>query len=108
MLPETEKRDRVAFDWAGAVVLAVGATALLFSINRGPSWGWSAPAIVAGFVVAPLALAAFVGIERRTDHPLLPLAYVRERTFTFAIARSEEHTSEIQSLMRLSSALFCT
>src|SRR3546814_6142236 len=23
MLPETEKRDRVAFDWAGAVVLAV-------------------------------------------------------------------------------------
>src|SRR3546814_351936 len=86
MLPETEKRDRVAFDWAGAVVLAVGATALLFSINRGPSWGWSAPAIVAGFVVAPLALAAFVGIERRTDHPLLPLAYVRERNFTFAIA----------------------
>src|SRR3546814_16730493 len=29
---------------------------------------------------------SFVGIERRTDHPLLPLAYVRERNFTFAIA----------------------
>src|SRR3546814_18350736 len=34
MLPETEKRDRVAFDWAGAVVLAVGATALLRSEER--------------------------------------------------------------------------
>ena len=39
----------------GAVVLAVGATSLLFAINRGPLWGWSHPAIVAGFVVAPVA-----------------------------------------------------
>src|SRR3546814_8363610 len=27
--------------------------------------------------------------------------------FTFAITRSEEHTSELQSLMRISSAVFC-
>ena len=48
VLPETERRERVAFDVKGAVVLAIGATSLLFAINRGPLWGWSSPAIVAG------------------------------------------------------------
>jgi EmrB/QacA subfamily drug resistance transporter len=86
VLPETGRRERVAFDWAGAIVLAVGATSLLFAINRGPLWGWSSPAIVAGFVLAPLAVTAFVVIERRVEHPLLPLAYIRQRNFSLAIA----------------------
>ena len=44
--------------------------------------GRSSPA----FVVAPLALVAFVVVERRVAHPLLPLAYLRRRNFSFAIA----------------------
>jgi EmrB/QacA subfamily drug resistance transporter len=86
VLPETERRLRVPFDVKGAVVLAVGATSLLFAINRGPLWGWSSPAIVAGFVIAPVAVVTFAIIERRVAHPLLPLAYVRRRNFSFAIA----------------------
>jgi EmrB/QacA subfamily drug resistance transporter len=86
VLPETERRERVAFDVKGAVVLAIGATSLLFAINRGPLWGWSDPLIVAGFVVAPVAIVAFALIERRVAFPLLPLAYVRRRNFSFAIA----------------------
>jgi EmrB/QacA subfamily drug resistance transporter len=86
VLPETERRERATFDYAGAVVLAMGATSLLFAINRGPLWGWTNPQILGGFVIAPVALAAFVAIERRVANPLLPLAYVRQRNFTFAIA----------------------
>jgi EmrB/QacA subfamily drug resistance transporter len=86
VLPETERRSRVAFDVKGAVALAIGATSLLFAINRGPLWGWSSPAIVAGFVVAALAVVAFGLIERHVEHPLLPLAYVRRRNFSFAIS----------------------
>jgi EmrB/QacA subfamily drug resistance transporter len=86
VLPETERRLSTRFDYAGAGILAVGATALLFAINRGPILGWSHPAIVAGFLLAPLAIAAFVVVERRVAHPLLPLAYVRRRNFSFAIA----------------------
>ena len=85
VLPETTRR-RAQFDVVGAVVLAVGASSLLFAINRGPLWGWSDPSIVAGFVVAPLAVAAFVVVERRVPAPLLPLAYLRRPNFTFAIA----------------------
>jgi EmrB/QacA subfamily drug resistance transporter len=86
LLPETERRPGARFDYAGAGILAVGATSLLFAINRGPSLGWSHPAIVAGFAIAPAALALFVLVERRVAHPLLPLAYVRRRNFSFAIA----------------------
>ena len=86
VLPETARRERASFDYLGAIVLALGATSLLFAINRGPLWGWSSPAIVGGFVLAPAALAAFAVIERRVASPLLPLAYLRQRNFTFAIA----------------------
>ena len=86
VLPETERRLGTRFDYAGAAILAVGATSLLFAINRGPSVGWSSPAIVAGFLVAPVALVVFVLVERRVAHPLLPLAYLRRRNFSFAIA----------------------
>jgi MFS family permease len=41
--------------------------------------------IVTGFVLAPVAVAAFVVVERRIAHPLLPLAYVRQRNFSLAI-----------------------
>jgi len=86
VLPETDRRSEGRFDVAGALVLAGGATALLFAINRGPLWGWSDPAIVTGFVIAPIALLAFATIERRVPNPLLPLAYLKQRNFTFAIA----------------------
>jgi EmrB/QacA subfamily drug resistance transporter len=86
VLPETERRAHATFDGGGAAVLAVGATAFLFAINRGPLWGWSNPMILTGFVIAPIAVVAFVAIERRVTNPLLPLAYVRQANFSFAIA----------------------
>jgi EmrB/QacA subfamily drug resistance transporter len=85
VLPDTERRP-ASFDVPGALTLAVGGTSLLLAINRGPSLGWSSPLIVGGFVLAPLAVVAFIVIERRSAHPLLPLRYLRQRNFTFAIA----------------------
>jgi EmrB/QacA subfamily drug resistance transporter len=73
-------------DLKGAVALGGAAVALLLAVNRGPKVGWTHPGVVAGFVLAPVLLAAFVSIERRVAHPLLPLAYLRRRNFTFPIA----------------------
>jgi EmrB/QacA subfamily drug resistance transporter len=86
VLPTTERRTGTRFDFAGAGILAVGATSLLFAINRGPLWGWSNPAIGVAFAIAPLAFVLFVVVEQRVEHPLLPLAYVRRRNFSFSIA----------------------
>src|SRR3546814_7058673 len=46
---------------------------------------------------------AFAQAEQRRHHPQLD----RERAAEGQRARSEEHTSELQSLMRISYAVFC-
>lgn len=86
VLTETPKGKAARLDWRGAATLALGVTSVLFALNRGPEWGWSSPAVVAGFVFAPVTLAAFVAVERRVADPLLPLDYLRRRNFAFPIA----------------------
>src|SRR3546814_4891663 len=71
------------------------------------------------FVVAAMALAvgatvgvqAFTGLSQIGAESFVGLAgsyaNVREITPLIAAIRSEEHTSELQSLMRISYAVFC-
>src|SRR3546814_5283925 len=51
-----------------------------------------------------LARCAF-GFERFDDPARLRLHFVEQQRF--CLTRSEEHTSELQSLMRISYAVFC-
>jgi EmrB/QacA subfamily drug resistance transporter len=85
VLRETPRGEAHRLDWAGAGSLALGVTSLLFALNRGPEWGWSSPLVVGGFLLGPLALVAFVLIERRADEPLLPLSIIRRRNFSLPI-----------------------
>jgi EmrB/QacA subfamily drug resistance transporter len=85
VLPDTDRGRREPFDLAGSVTLALSATSLLVALNRGPVLGWSHPLVVAGFVLSPVFVAAFIIVERRSDHPLIPLEYFRKRNFAFPI-----------------------
>jgi EmrB/QacA subfamily drug resistance transporter len=86
ILPDTERSDRQSLDLAGALMLAVSVTALLFGLNRGPVWGWSNPSVLVAFACAPLALAAFIAVERKATFPLMPLAWFTRRNFAVPIA----------------------
>jgi EmrB/QacA subfamily drug resistance transporter len=83
--PTEEGEEPVGFDVMGAVTLGVGTTSLLLAVNRGPLWGWTHPAVIAGILLAPLMLVAFIAVERRAAHPLLPLGYLRRRNFSFPL-----------------------
>lgn len=85
VLPETETVETTRFDLAGAAALAAAATAFLFAVNRGPVLGWSSPAVLVGFAVAPVMAWVFVRVEARAVAPLLPLAYLRRRNFSVPI-----------------------
>jgi EmrB/QacA subfamily drug resistance transporter len=85
VLPETAKRERQRLDWAGVVTLTAAATSLLMGLNRGPEWGWSHPGVIGCFALAPLATVAFLRVEQRAAHPLIPLAYLRRRNFAAPI-----------------------
>lgn len=87
ILPESEPK-RVRFDVPGAVALTAVVGSLMLIIGQGPAWGFTHPALLASYVVLPLAVPAFVAIERRSDAPLVPLEFLRRRNFTFALLTS--------------------
>ena len=59
--------------------------ALLGAVERGRSWGWGSAATITAFAVAAIAGAAFIVIERRVEHPLIPIRYFALRNFTVPI-----------------------
>ncbi|MCU1358258.1 MAG: Major Facilitator Superfamily transporter [Acidimicrobiales bacterium] len=85
LLPETPRQSAGRFDLAGAALMALGVTPLLFALSESSRVGWFAPPVLASLVIGPCALAAFVRVERRAAHPLLPLRYVSRPGFSFAI-----------------------
>lgn len=73
------------FDLPGATALAFAAGGIMFALTQGRSWGWTDPAVLAAAVIAPIAAAAFVVIERRAIAPLLPLHLLNRRRFVLPL-----------------------
>jgi EmrB/QacA subfamily drug resistance transporter len=82
LAPESKDEEVTPLDPVGAVLSLVGLAALLYAIIEGPTKGWSSTPVVGGFVVAAVGLAAFVWWELRTVHPMLPMAFFRDRGFS--------------------------
>lgn len=85
VLPETPRKPTVRFDTAGALLLALTVTALLFAINRSTPWGWTHPTVIGGLALFPVLLAVFVRLERRTHEPLLPVRKFAQRQLALPI-----------------------
>ena len=86
LLPETPRQSAGRFDVAGAALMALGVTPLLFALSESSRMGWGSPLVLGCLVLGPAALYGFVQVERRAAHPLLPLRYLNRPGFTFAIA----------------------
>ncbi|MET0423785.1 MAG: DHA2 family efflux MFS transporter permease subunit, partial [Actinoplanes sp.] len=70
-------RDRL--DWPGVVTAVAGLVALVYGLGNAETDGWTDPMTYGFIAVGVLILAAFVVIERRVAHPLLPLRVVLDR-----------------------------
>jgi EmrB/QacA subfamily drug resistance transporter len=71
-------------DIAGLLTLTGGLFLLVFALLRGNEEGWESATIVASFGGAAALLLAFVAIEARISHPMLPLRFFRNGSFTGA------------------------
>ncbi|WP_456599461.1 MFS transporter [Blastococcus sp. SYSU DS0616] len=83
-----ESRDPAAaprLDWGGTALVVTGLGALTYALTAAGDAGASAGTWLWAAVGA-LALAAFVGVERRSRHPLVPPALFADRQFTAANA----------------------
>jgi EmrB/QacA subfamily drug resistance transporter len=84
-----ESRGDVAnrsFDLPGAATVTAGLSALVYALVRATTVGWGSPQTIGVLAVAAVMLIAFVVIERRSDAPLVPFAFFRNRNVSAANA----------------------
>ena len=87
-IPETydpEVRGQ-RLDWAGAALAALGLAGVTYALTEGDGAGWTDPTVVTLGLLGVAALAAFVAVEARGSHPMLPLDIFRNRLFSAANA----------------------
>src|SRR4051794_8137152 len=71
-------------DLPGLALVSAGLFGIVWGLVRGNSVGWSSPEIAGSLVAGAILVAAFVAWELRTEHPMLPMRFFRDRTFTLA------------------------
>jgi EmrB/QacA subfamily drug resistance transporter len=69
----------VRIDWPGTVLVVAGLVAVVYGLSEAETRGWGAPATDALLPAGVVLLAVFVLVERRVQHPLLPLRIVLSR-----------------------------
>ncbi len=83
-VPESRAREPGPLDWLGAALVTLGLGGLTFGLIEAPGRGWGSPAVVGSLAGGAALLAAFVLLEGRLRHPMLPLVLFRVRDFAAA------------------------
>jgi EmrB/QacA subfamily drug resistance transporter len=77
--PDSDKR----VDYPGAVLATLGLAGPVFALIEQPRYGWGDPLVAIPGLVGLACLVAFVLVERRSRHPMLPLELFRARNFAY-------------------------
>jgi EmrB/QacA subfamily drug resistance transporter len=78
-VPARAHATRVRLDLPGTVLGCGGIAALVYGLGQAASASWGSAGVVIPLVVAVIALAAFVTVQARSAHPLLPLRILASR-----------------------------
>ncbi len=82
-----ESRDPRApgrLDLLGAALAAGGLAGLTYGLTDGPAGGWTSVSAVVPLLAGLALLGAFVGVERHSAAPMLPLSVFRSAQFSAA------------------------
>lgn len=71
-------------DLSGALAGALGLAGVTYALVQGGEAGWTSATTVAAAALGVVGLVAFVVVERRRRHPMLPLDIFSSRQFTSA------------------------
>jgi EmrB/QacA subfamily drug resistance transporter len=88
-IPNLGRMARPVIDYAGIVLVGIGATGLTLATSWGGSeYAWGSPMIIGLFVGSLVAIGAFVAVELRAQEPILPMRLFREPVFSVCCALS--------------------
>ena len=84
LVPTSRDPEVGRFDLLGIVLSIAGIGLLVLTVIEGPRWGWTSLTTFAGFALAAVLIAGFVGWELRTSHPMLDVRVFRIPRFSAA------------------------
>ncbi len=79
LLPRSVTNARPRFDVPGILTITLGLVGVVYGFSNAEINGWGAPATVVSLALGAALVVAFVLIEQRVAHPLLPLRIVLDR-----------------------------
>jgi EmrB/QacA subfamily drug resistance transporter len=79
LLQNHRSEDEAHLDVPGTVLATGGLFCLVYGLSHAQTTSWTDGLTLVMFALAVVALTAFVLVERRTSHPLLPLSVVLDR-----------------------------
>jgi DHA2 family methylenomycin A resistance protein-like MFS transporter len=104
-IPHSPRRA-VPFDGAGQVAAVGGLGALTYGAIEAGAAGLAAPRVLVALGVAAVVLAAFLAIEARGEHPMVPLELFRSRPVAVSVSVSFAFTVGFYGLVFLFSLYF--
>ncbi len=84
-----ESRDETVagrLDLAGFALVTAGLAGLVFGLQFGDDWGWTAPAVLASLAAGAGLLVAFVAVEAGRTAPLVDLRLFGRRDYVAVLA----------------------
>jgi EmrB/QacA subfamily drug resistance transporter len=79
LLHNQAQRSTLKVDVPGTLAASGGLFALVYGFSNAQTHSWGAPLTIAMLAASVVLLTVFVAIERRVEHPLLPLRVVLDR-----------------------------
>lgn len=76
---ESRDPEHPSLDTAGAVLATAAVTSMIHGLLAAADHGWSRPGTTIPIAVSLALASAFVAVERRASHPLVPLTFVSYR-----------------------------
>ena len=80
-ITETADRDRDRVDWFGAILAVLGLGALVYGLIESSRGGFEDPVVMSALIAGGVLLIAFLFLEWRSLHPMLPLSLFQSRVF---------------------------
>ena len=86
LVPPSKAPGARRLDLIGATLSVAALTALTYTLIQAPDAGWLSVATGIRAALSALLGAAFIISQVRSDHPMLPVSFFRDRQFTIAAA----------------------